>query len=94
MDRGHEVNCKPGEKAEGFMCLIDAQHHVPDDANGVKIFFDLGDLKAAHPHAFTSCGVAKVNIEFVEILVEQDLMNGAKSAKELLEEKQVPESGL
>ena len=72
------MKCEPGEKVEGFMCLIDAQHHIPDDVHGVKVYFDLDDLKADHPHAFTSCGVAKVNIEFVEVVVEQDLTNGAK----------------
>ena len=85
----------PGSTVEGFMCLIDAQHHIPDDSHGVKVYFDLADLKAHHPHAFTSCGVAKVKIEFVEVVVKQDLMNGARSLKDLLEEeKQSPKSGL
>lgn len=77
------------------MCLIDVQHHIPDDSHGVKIFFDLEDLKKRHPHAFTQCGVAKVKIEFVGVLVEQDLTSGGRFLKDLLEEeKQSPKSGL
>ena len=73
------------------MCLIDAQHHIPDDPKGVTVYFDLNDLKKEHPMAFASCGVAKVNIEFVEVVVKQDLMNGAKTMADLADNAPPPE---
>lgn len=52
---------------------IDWQHHVEDDAYGVKIYPSVRALKTNNGHSVERCGIVKVELREVEWVMPQNL---------------------
>ena len=52
---------------------IDWQHHVEDDAYGVKIYPSVDALEKGSGHSMEECGIVKIELREVEWVVSQNL---------------------
>lgn len=54
-----------------FMCGVDFQHHLDNDALGTPVYASIEDLRE-HRHCVKQCGIVAVKIELVRWEQEQD----------------------
>jgi len=60
------------KKKIGYMCSIDFDHELGEAPGGTEVYPSLDDLKKNHKH-WKSCGVVKVEITKLEVVVKQKL---------------------
>ena len=56
-------------KTTVYICKTDYDYHIPDDINGIKIYFSEKHLRADCP-CVKQCGIVKATLEFEEVIHE------------------------
>ena len=59
------------DPVQGFMCLIDWQHHMEDDGTGTKVYPSEEDLREQRT-CIDQCGIAEVETRLVRVVQESD----------------------
>jgi hypothetical protein len=66
--------------AELFMCGVDYQHHLENDAYGTKLYPSIEDIRAQRK-CVESCGIVAVRVQFVRWVREQNWSGAAALSK-------------
>jgi len=52
-----------------YICKTDWDHHIPDDPNGIEIYFSEADLRK-NRLCVDECGLVKLKITLEEVLIK------------------------
>jgi len=55
------------EKIKAYMCKTDFDYHIPDDINGVDIYFSKQDLINNRP-CVKDCGIVEIEVSFSKVI--------------------------
>jgi len=65
------------KKVKVYLCKTDYDYHIPDDINGINIYFSEKDLRK-NRKCVETCGIVSCTLEFDNIIQEDKFFNKTK----------------
>ena len=66
------LECQMTKSVIGYMCRVDAEHHLGDESGGTAVYRSVEDLKQSRA-CWSECGIVEVEVTVTQVIVEGEV---------------------